>query len=112
MLVARIRPGYEVAVIDFSVHGVLVESVHRLLPGATVNVRVISDRTSSPPLTGRIVRCAVARVTANGIWYRGAIALDGPLPHAGTMDTPGYQLPIEERRPNRDVGARDTHDSI
>ena len=112
--VARIRPGYEVSVIDFSLHGILVESIHRLLPGAVVNLRVMGDQASSasPAVSGRIVRCIVARVAADRIWYRGAIALDGPLPQAGTVDTHGYQLPVDDRRPNRGGGARNTHDSL
>ena len=43
---ARIRPGYDVSVIDVSAGGALVESERRLLPGAPVELHVRSDQRS------------------------------------------------------------------
>ena len=109
---ARIRPGHDVSIVDVSAAGMLVESAHRLLPGAPVVVRVTSDRHPVTVIKGRIVRCVVSRLEGNAIWYRGGIAFDGHLACAGTLDTCGYRLPDEDPRPNGRGRAHATHDRL
>jgi hypothetical protein len=76
---ARVRPGREVEVIDISAGGALIESSHRLLPGAAVDLYLTSDRRQIDPARGRIVRSAVSRLQAALVRYRGAIVFDRNL---------------------------------
>jgi PilZ domain len=105
---ARIRPGHDVSIVDVSVDGMQVESAHRLLPGTLVVVRVTSDRQSPAVIHGRIVRCVVWHLEGTAIRYRAGIAFDSHLACASTLDTCGYRLPDEERRPNGPVRALTT----
>jgi hypothetical protein len=57
---------------------VLVESERRLLPGSAVELHIRSA-DHSEIVRGHILRCAVARLRANVICYRGAIAFDRHL---------------------------------
>ena len=77
---ARLRPGREVEVIDLSAGGALIESTHRLLPGASVDLYLTSDRRQIDPVRGRIVRSAVSLLQAALVRYRGAIAFDRNTP--------------------------------
>jgi hypothetical protein len=54
---ARVRPGYDVSVMNVSAGGALVESDRRLLPGAPVELHLRSDQRSEI-VRGRVVRCA------------------------------------------------------
>ena len=75
---ARVRPGKRVTIINISSGGALVETSHRLLPNATVELHLEgSDRPIS--VRGRVLRCFVARVRSLGVSYRGAIVFDRPL---------------------------------
>ncbi len=76
---ARVRPGREATVINVSVSGILIETGYRLLPGARVELHLHGphDRITS---WGRILRASVAGVAATSVRYRGAIALERPLP--------------------------------
>jgi hypothetical protein len=49
---------------------------------------------------GRIVRCAVARLRANAICYRGAIAFDHNLLWLVDEAVTGYAIPGSETRRN------------
>jgi len=74
---ARIRPGHDVEVVDLSTGGVLVESTHRLMPGARVELHLRSHGGRPTEMVrGHVVRCCVARLGAHAISYRGAIAFD------------------------------------
>jgi hypothetical protein len=95
---ARVRPGYDVSVIDLSAGGALVESERRLLPGAPVELHLRSDQRSEI-VRGHVVRCAVARVRANAVGYRGAIAFDHNLLWLVDEAVPGYVVPGSEMRP-------------
>ena len=95
---ARIRPCYDVSVIDVSTGGVLVESDRRLLPGASVELHLRSNQRSEI-VRGHIVRCAVARLHANAVRYRGAIAFDHNLLWLVEQAVAGYAVPSSETRP-------------
>lgn len=95
---ARVRPGYDVSVIDLSAGGALVESDRRLLPGAAVELHLRSDQRSEI-VRGRVVRCAVARLRANAVCYRGAIAFDHNLLWLVDEAVTGYSVPGAETRP-------------
>ena len=75
---AHIRPGHPAQLVDVSAGGALVDTDHRLLPGAPVELRM---RTSGRHISmrGRVVRCAVVRLRPV-VCYRGAIAFDQYLP--------------------------------
>jgi len=94
---ARIRPGYDVSVIDVSAGGALVESERRLMPGSAVELHIRSAQRSEI-VRGHIVRCAVARLRANGVCYRGAIAFDHNLLWLVDEAVTGYTVPGAETR--------------
>jgi hypothetical protein len=90
---ARIRPGHTVVVIDLSHGGALVDAALRLLPGASVDLQIESvlGRTVHG---GRVVRSAVAELSASVVRYRAAIAFDRwPQP---LHEPAGYVLPEGE----------------
>ena len=76
---ARVRPGAEVSLLDVSAGGALVEAAHRLLPGAWVEVHLRRE-DDREVLRGRILRSSVARLRADVVIYRGAIAFERLLP--------------------------------
>lgn len=92
---ARVRPGREVLIVNVSSGGVLVETPHRLLPGSPIelHLRTAEQRTS---VRGRVLRCAVARLRADDLWYRGAIGFDLELPWFSNRQESGYQVPAGE----------------
>ena len=76
---ASLRPGHRARFIDVSAGGALIETSHRLLPGASVELQVATG-TDRASLRGRVLRCAVVRVRPTWVCYRGAIAFDRHLP--------------------------------
>ena len=94
---ARVRPGHEVALVDVSAGGALVESVHRLLPGTPIELHLASVGRSIS-VRGRVLRCAVAALEATGVWYRGAIGFDRELSWSPEYDELGYAVPASETR--------------
>jgi hypothetical protein len=92
---ARVRPGREVLIVNVSSGGVLVETPHRLLPGSLIelHLRTAERRVS---VRGRVLRCAVARLRADDLWYRGAIGFDLELPWFSEGQEAGYQVPAGE----------------
>lgn len=120
---ARVRPGRDVALIDVSAGGALIESAHRLLPGTIIELRLaMGERCTS--VRGCVLRCAVARLRPTSVWYRGAIGFDRDLSWFVNRDGAGYPVPSPEcdrrshcgerlpRSPDDDRGAilRNTHD--
>jgi hypothetical protein len=92
---ARVRPGREVLIVNVSSGGVLVETPHRLLPGSLIELHLrTADRRVS--VRGRVLRCAVARLRADDLWYRGAIGFDLELPWFSDRQEAGYQVPAGE----------------
>ena len=76
---ACVRPGHPARLIDVSAGGALIETSHRLLPGASVELQVDMG-TNRTNVRGRVVRCAVVRLRPTWVCYRGAIAFDRHLP--------------------------------
>lgn len=74
-----VRPGIRARLIDVSAGGALIETNHRLLPGAPVELQVETG-TDRASVRGRVLRCAVVRVRPTWVCYRGAIAFDRCLP--------------------------------
>jgi hypothetical protein len=98
----RIRPGHAANVVDVSSSGALVETSHRLLPGAVVELHVETDGQRAN-VRGRVVRCSVVRVRAATVFYRGGIAFDRHLPWF--VPEEGYRLPAAEQSDSQ--GKRD-----
>ena len=76
---ARVRPGHRAKLIDISAGGALIETSHRLLPGAAVELHV-ETRSHRTNVRGRVLRCAVVIVRPSWVCYRGAIGFDRQLP--------------------------------
>jgi hypothetical protein len=76
---ARVRPGDDVSLLDVSAGGALVEAAYRLLPGACVEVLLRRDDTREV-IRGSILRSSIARLRADVVIYRGAIAFERLLP--------------------------------
>jgi hypothetical protein len=76
---ACVRPGHRVRLIDVSPGGALIETNHRLLPGASVELQVETG-TARANVRGQVLRCAVVRLRPTWVCYRGAIAFDRYLP--------------------------------
>ena len=74
----RLRAGRELAVINVSATGALVESTTRLLPGTNVDVHVTAAQ-GRVLVRARVVRCGVWRLTADVIEYRGALAFSAEV---------------------------------
>jgi hypothetical protein len=93
---ARIRPGKDVVIIDISAGGALVESRHRLLPGAPVEITLdAGDRRAT--VRGRVARSFVARLRSTCVFYRTALAFDGSLPWFAA-DSTAYDVPTLDCR--------------
>ena len=75
----HVRPGHRAMLIDISAHGALLETEHRLLPGASVEL-LLERRHYRAGIKGRVLRCAIVRIHASSICYRGAIGFDRGLP--------------------------------
>jgi PilZ domain len=76
---ARVKPGHRARVVDVSAGGALIETSHRLMPGAQVELQVES-RTRKVSIGGRVLRAFVVRVFPTFVCYRGAIGFDRHLP--------------------------------
>lgn len=74
----RLRTGRDLAVVDVSGIGVLVEGSVRLLPGTHVDVHVMTQG-GRLLVRCRVVRCHVAALAADAVWYLGALAFDRPI---------------------------------
>jgi hypothetical protein len=77
---ARIRPAYDVSVIDLSAGGTLIEATHRLMPGTSVELHLRNAENEAQIIRGRVLRCTVSHISANGVRYRGAIVFERELP--------------------------------
>jgi len=84
----RLRTGRELAVVDVSNGGALVEGA-RLLPGTHVDVHVTTP-DGRVLVRSRVVRSYVADLQSNAVRYRGALAFDRPI---DTSRSPGYAMP-------------------
>ena len=98
----RLRTGRELAVVNISHAGVLVEGVTRLLPGTHVEVHVVT-RHGRVLVRTRVMRSSVSRLQADIVCYRTALAFDSDLdtdPDGGPAlsersESSGYPVPAE-----------------
>lgn len=74
----RLRLGRELAVIDVSTSGALVQGTTRLLPGTHVDVHVTASQGRTL-IRARVVRCAVWDIASDVVQYRGALAFSAPV---------------------------------
>jgi hypothetical protein len=94
ILLARVRPGHRAAIVDVSARGALIETGHRVLPGAVVDLHV-QRQASAASVRGRVLRCSVVCVRSSGVRYRAAIAFESEL--SGLNSTPtGYAVPADK----------------
>lgn len=111
IVAARVRPGRQVAVVNVSTGGALVECSHRLLPGANVELWM-ATRERCAAIRGVVLRCAVTRVGPSSLIYHGAIGFEVGLPWPVGEDPLGYGVPIRECQaettrgedPTREIG--------
>jgi hypothetical protein len=75
----QVRPGRRAMLINIGAGGALIETGHRLLPGASVDL-VLERSHYRATVRGRVLRCAVVRLESASICYRGAIGFDRSLP--------------------------------
>jgi hypothetical protein len=76
---SQVRPGHAATLVNVGAGGALIETRHRLLPGA--NVDLLLERSHyRATVRGRVLRCAVVRLSSSSICYRGAIGFDRSLP--------------------------------
>jgi len=84
----RLRAGRELAVVDVSDGGALLEGPARLLPGTHVDVHIITS-DGRTLVRSRVVRAYVHHLDAQLVRYRGAIAFE----HAIDTSAAGYAVP-------------------
>ena len=71
----RLRTGRELAVVDISDTGALLEGTARLLPGTHVEVHVVT-REGRTLVRSRVTRASVFTLAADSLRYRAALAFD------------------------------------
>jgi len=90
----RLRGGREVAVLDLSPGGALVEGETRLLPGTHVDVHVMTP-SGRVLVRSRVVRAFVSDVSSERVVYRSALAFDRHVDVGGGYPVPGVPPQIE-----------------
>jgi hypothetical protein len=79
-VLARLKPGPLLTLVDVSAGGALIETPARLTPGAQVLLEFLAPGTRrAMVLRSRIMRSHVAAVDRNSMRYRGACSFDGIL---------------------------------
>ncbi len=104
IVVVRIRPGHEAALVDVSAGGTLIETMYRLLPGRAVEL-TMKTSTNATAVSGRVLRCAVANVHPSSVSYRGAIGFDRPLSWGSSSVADSGPMPLGDSRPGVHVRA-------
>jgi hypothetical protein len=94
----RLRTGRELAVVDISSTGALVEGLTRLLPGTRAEVHVVT-RQGRVLVRTRVVRALVWQLRSDLVCYRTALAFDSPV----DINIEEYSLPA--KTPAIDGGA-------
>jgi hypothetical protein len=74
----RLRAGRELAVINVSAAGALVEGTTRLLPGTNVDVHVTAAHGRTL-VRARVVRCTVWALAPDAVHYRTALAFEAAV---------------------------------
>jgi hypothetical protein len=93
----RVRPGIDAAIVDVSAAGALIETRHRLLPGTSIDIHFATE-TRVPVVRGRVIRCVVARVRPDRLFYRGAILFERRVSWLPEESSRGYSVPIGKTR--------------
>ena len=93
----RLRTGRELAVVDISTCGVLVEGA-RLLPGTHADLHVVT-RQGRTLVRTRVVRSRVWQLHADSVCYRTALAFETDV------DTEGDGYPVPAKNPVNARGA-------
>jgi hypothetical protein len=108
---ARLRTGTELAVLDISNHGALVESRTRLLPGTHVDLHLMT--TAGRVLRrAKIARAFIGRLDSSTLSYYVALAFDAPVdtsqPWVAGTRPPWLAggVPTREQEPRRPDGAQ------
>jgi len=86
---ARLRTGTQLAVIDISDHGALVDSRARLLPGTHVDLHLMSA-AGRVLQRARVARAFVARLDASALSYYVGLAFDGPVDTSSPRVVPAH----------------------
>ena len=75
-ITARVRGGHDIAVVDLSTSGALIEGSRPLRPGGRVEVHLAFD-SQRVILPARVERCLVAAIDADrGITYHAALSFE------------------------------------
>jgi hypothetical protein len=73
-IACRVAPGHEVAIVNLSAVGVLIEAATPLAPGRAVTVHLVRS-SRRVAIAGSVVRCYVASLgRSDGARYRAGIA--------------------------------------
>ena len=96
---ARVRAGQDAAVVNVSSGGILIETLHRLLPGTTIELQ-LSFAHGRPEVLGRVLRSTVSCLREGRVSYQGAIAFERAPASGGGID--GYALPTSSAPDRRD----------
>jgi hypothetical protein len=91
----RLRAGRELAVLNISDGGVLVEGPARLHPGAHVDVHVVT-REGRVLVRSRVVRAFVSHLEADLVRYRGTLAFERTIDTTATEAAPTPLRPASE----------------
>jgi hypothetical protein len=94
----RLRTGSELAVLNISDGGVLVEGPARLHPGAHVDVHVVT-RDGRVLVRSRVVRAFISHLEADLVRYRGALAFERRIDTTATEPSPIHFTPASEPPP-------------
>ena len=106
-LLARVRPGYRLIVIDLSCAGALVEAGRPLRPGSYVDLH-LETQARRGIVAARVVRCTVAAIDSeSGVTYRAALCFSESCDWVRETLTPaGTGIPGEDAvRPTLPLGS-------
>lgn len=107
----RVRPGKPATIVNVCARGALLETTHRLLPGASVEVHLETQHRRAT-VRGRVLHCHVAQLHATSVCYRGAILFDCHLPWFADDQREGSVVHGGEPRPGRLHGATATQEVV
>lgn len=101
----RIRPGHDVAIIDVSPAGALIEGARPLPPGGRIVLRLQRGTDQGATTTARVVRCGVADLRSSAVTYRTALRFETRCAWVSEEQTRDeYQVPGTPASAIFDVG--------
>jgi hypothetical protein len=107
----RLRTGRELAVIDISSAGALIEGTTRLLPGTRTDVHVVT-RHGRLLVRTRVIRSFIWRLERDVVCYRTALEFDAAVETdadptlSERSESKGYQVPAEIPKNDEAPGTR------